>query len=115
AGPKRDQEVAWKINAVRLPAGRPRAVQPEDAKRNGKALAALDHPDQVRIREIVIGLGVANIAMAAADQLGERLDAAGEIAVRHSVRATNHFAREVREMGSRRLPAAFPRVDAGQL
>ena len=100
---------------MRAPSRGARGMQPDDAECDRQALAALDDADQVGIREIVIGLGIAGIGVAPGDQTGERFGAHREIVGADRVGELHRVAREIRQMRTCRLPVGIRRIDAREL
>ena len=68
-----NQKVAGKRQPLGVPALRPGDMEVEDRQRHRQSLAALDHPDQVGILQIVVGLAVAAVGVGLGDDLGQRL------------------------------------------
>ena len=68
-----DQEMRGKGQALGLPALAAGDVEIEDRQRHRQALAPLDDAHEVGVLQVVVGLGVAAIAVGARDHLGERL------------------------------------------
>ncbi len=101
---ERDEEVAGEIDAVRSPRDRPRALQPQHAERHRQAAAALDDADEVGIGRVVVGLGVAPIAVPPRQQPGQRACPSRQIARRDVTREVDRLARQRRQMRLRRRP-----------
>jgi len=88
-------------------------VQPDDAERHRQAAPPLDHPDQVGVGGVVVGFGVAGVAVAAGQQAGQRRDLPDQILDADIER--RRVARDGREMLARRLPVGLGRIDPSQL
>ena len=70
-----DQEVPGETQAMHGPAARPAGVQVQNAQRHRQALAAVNHPHQVGVLDIVIGEFVSTVAKAGSHGFGQRGDA----------------------------------------
>ena len=62
-----EDEVVGEIDAVAVPAGDLRAMQPDQAEPDGHAAPPLGHPDQVDVAEILVGVAIAAVVMPAAE------------------------------------------------
>ena len=105
-----DQEMRREVDATGGPAGRARGMDPEDAECHRQAAPTLDHPDEVGVGEIVVGLGIARIAVPAGEQCGE---CAGACAGR-DVAQFGRRRGQGGEMRTRRREVRPGRIDRGE-
>ena len=96
-GRQADHEMAGEIQPFDRPTEAARGVDIEDRERDGQAAPALDHADQVGVRQIVIGLIVALEAMALRQDLAQGPCACGKTPVASSGRGRSQVVADPAE------------------
>ena len=75
-----DEKMAGEGEPGHVPALSPRGMDVEDPERHRQTFAAIDHPHQIGVLQVVIGQRVAGIAVFQQDDLVERAGASAEVA-----------------------------------
>ena len=115
---QRQQEMAGEIHAKSAPTRRIRGVQPQDPKRHGQAPPAFHHADQIGIRHILIGFGIALITEMPMQRFRQDQPPRFKVtAIRLAIHAggIHHLAGDIGKMSGDLQPIRLRRVNPRQL